>query len=297
MGDERRSVAAHTGERGGNMAIYVLSDVHGHKAALDEALALASPGDDDSIYVLGDMVDRGPDPLGVIQLVRSLPNAHVLMGNHERMLVDILMGTGEMDNFTWALNGGVATALGFDALDKDELAELVDWVAALPLYEVVDTESRRYILVHAGIDALEARGFLATSGIDVSGGRGAAEATREDLLKMLAQQDPETLLWTREAFWMHPTWLVGEDGTGPVVVAGHTPSIVLARYAGLDEGVGVDAEGRGCVVPVGACAETGGVADRIDIDCSAAAGAPRGRVGIVRLDDGATWYAAIKEGE
>ena len=279
------------------MAIYVLSDVHGHKAALDEALGLASPGDSDAIYVLGDMVDRGPEPLGVIQLVRSLPNAHVLMGNHERMLVDILRETGDMDSFTWALNGGVATALGLDALDKDELAELVDWVEALPLFDVVDTATRRYILVHAGIDALEARAFLATAGIDVFDGRGAVGASREDLLNMLAHQDPETLLWTREEFWGCPTGLVGADGTGPVVVAGHTPSIVLARYAELEQDACVDAEGRGCVVPVGACDDTGGVADRIDIDCSAAAGAPRGRVGIVRLDDGATWYASIKDGE
>lgn len=279
------------------MAIYVLSDVHGHKAALDEALGLASPGDSDAIYVLGDMVDRGPEPLGVIQLVRSLPNAHVLMGNHERMLVDILRETGDMDSFTWALNGGVATALGLDALDKDELAELVDWVEALPLFDVVDTATRRYILVHAGIDALEARAFLATAGIDVFDGRGAAGASREDLFNMLAHQDPETLLWTREEFWGCPTGLVGADGTGPVVVAGHTPSIVLARYAELEQDACVDAEGRGCVVPVGACDDTGGVADRIDIDCSAAAGAPRGRVGIVRLDDGATWYASVKDGE
>ena len=127
--------------------------------------------------------------------------------------------------------------------------------------------------------------------------RGAAEASREDLLNMLAHQDPETLLWTREEFWGCPTGLVGADGTGPVVVAGHTPSIVLARYAELKQDMCVDAEGRGCVVPVGACDDTGGVADRIDIDCSAAAGAPRGRVGIVRLDDGATWYASIKDGE
>lgn len=279
------------------MAVYVMSDIHGHRAALDEALGLASPGADDEVYVLGDMVDRGPDPVGVIRLVRSLPNARVLMGNHERMLLDVLLDTGEMDSFTWALNGGFATATGLDGLDRSEYTELIDWMSALPLYDVVDTASRRYILVHAGIDSLEARGFLATAGVNVSGGRGAAEATRDDLLKMLARQDPETLLWTREEFWSHPTWLVGADGTGPVVVAGHTPSIVLARYAGLDEGAGVDAEGRGCVVPVGACDDTGGVADRIDIDCSAAAGAPRGRVGIVRLDDGATWYASIKDGE
>lgn len=64
------------------MATYVTSDAHGHVRALDRALELAGPGSGDVVYVLGDMVDRGPDPVGVLRLVRSLPNARVLMGNH-----------------------------------------------------------------------------------------------------------------------------------------------------------------------------------------------------------------------
>ncbi len=279
------------------MAIYVVSDIHGHVRALDEVLSIASPADDDELYVLGDMIDRGPEPVDVMRRIRALPNAHVLMGNHERMLLDVLLDTGEMDSFTWALNGGFATATGLDKLERDEYVELLDWMKALPLFAVVDTPSRRYILVHAGIDAMEARAYLATAGIDAAGGLGAAQASREQLLDMLSSQDPEVLLWTREEFWGAPTGLVGADGTGPVVVAGHTPSIALACYAGEAAGECVDEEGRGMVVPVGACAATGGVADRIDIDCSAAAGTPRGRVGMVRLDDGATWYAAIKDGE
>lgn len=279
------------------MALYVLSDVHGHARALDEALDLASPADDDQVYVLGDMVDRGPATVEVIRRVRALPNVHVLMGNHERMLLDVLLETGEMDSFTWALNGGYTTLTGLDGLEREECVELVEWLRALPLFDVVDTASRRYILAHAGIDALEARAYLATAGVDVSEGRGAAAATREQLLDMMAHQADETLLWTREAFWGQPTGLVGADGTGPVVVVGHTPSIVLSSYADRMANDGATADGRGMVVPVGACAETDGVADRIDIDCSAAAGAPRGRVGIVRLDDGATWYGTIKDGE
>ena len=146
------------------MAIYVMSDIHGHVRALEEVLDLASPGDDDEVYVLGDMVDRGPAPVDVIRRVRSLPNVRVLMGNHEMMLLDVLLDTGEMDGFTWALNGGFATATGLDVLDRDEYAELIDWMRGLPLFAVAETESRRYILTHAGIDAMEARGYLATAG-------------------------------------------------------------------------------------------------------------------------------------
>ena len=89
------------------MAWYVTSDAHGHLRPLDRVLARISPGADDTVVVLGDMVDRGPDPLGVIKLVRSLPNARVLMGNHERMMLDALLSEGDLELDTWAMNGGV----------------------------------------------------------------------------------------------------------------------------------------------------------------------------------------------
>ena len=67
-----------------------------------------------------------------------------------------------------------------------------------------------------------------------------------------------------------------------MVVAGHTPSIVLDRYGDVDPGAGVTEDGEGRIVRVGASELTGGVPDRINIDCSAAAGAGQGRVGILR---------------
>ena len=49
------------------------------------------------------------------------------------------------------------------------------------------------------------------------------------------------------------------------------------------------------MVEVGACYDSFGVADCIDIDASAAAGAPFGQVGIMRLDDLRCWYAPVGE--
>lgn len=74
------------------MAIYVTSDAHGHVRALDEVLSKISLTSDDTLYVLGDMIDRGSDPVGVINLVRSLPNARVLKGNHEQIMLDAIIG-------------------------------------------------------------------------------------------------------------------------------------------------------------------------------------------------------------
>lgn len=287
------------------MATYVTSDAHGHLRAFSRALELAQPGSHDTLYVIGDMIDRGPAPVGVMKLVHQLPNAHVLLGNHERMMLDALGSSDFMDTFLWELNGGGMTSKGLDQLPREEFVDLIEWVKGFPLYDIVTVDDlrpsapagakRTYVLVHAGIDALALRGYLATAGI--SGEDGYADVPEELLRDAMDEQDPEQLVWIREDFWGVPTGLVGADGGGPIIIAGHTPSILLGNYGTLLSGTGADADGRGLMVEVGCTADTGGVADRIDIDCSAAAGHPQGRVGVMRLEDRRIWYADIDEGE
>lgn len=141
------------------MAIYVTSDAHGHVRALDEALSKISLTSDDTLYVLGDMIDRGPDPVGVIKLVRSLPNAHVLKGNHEQIMLDAIIGQDPLDAETWDINGGWTTREQLNDMEYEAYEELVRWMAALPLYAVVETAERPYLLVHAGIQTEAARAF------------------------------------------------------------------------------------------------------------------------------------------
>ncbi len=289
------------------MATYVTSDAHGHLRALDRALELAQPSDEDRIVVLGDMVDRGPDPVGVLELVRSLPGAHVLLGNHERMLLDTIAADNEADTLMWHMNGGFTTAEGLDALPQERYVDLVEWIAGLPAYHVASVPDlrpsapvgaeRAYVLCHAGIDAPRLRASLGSAGVEPDAAGGFGQASVGALASAMADQSLEDLLWIREPFWSTPTGLVGLDGAGPIVVAGHTPSILLGGYAEMMSGTGADEELRGVMVEVGACRDTGGVADRIDIDCSAAADAPSGRVGIMRLEDRRVWLADVEEGE
>lgn len=141
------------------MAIYVTSDAHGHVRALDEALSKISLTSDDTLYVLGDMIDRGPDPVGVIKLVRSLPNARVLKGNHEQIMLDAIIGQDPLDAETWDINGGWTTREQLNDMEFEAYEEFVRWMAALPLYAVVETAERPYLLVHAGIQTEAARAF------------------------------------------------------------------------------------------------------------------------------------------
>lgn len=288
------------------MATYVTSDAHGHLRALDRALEMAGPGSRDAVFVLGDMVDRGPDPLGVIGLVRSLPNVHVLMGNHEAILLETVLHGGDREMLSWHMNGGFTTSEQLAALTLDQHAEVLDWLAALPAFAVVDVDDARpsaaagarraHVLCHAGIDARRLRDSLGRLGITPDGQGGYGNASASELLDAMVEQRVEDLLWIREGFWSEPTGLVGRDGRGPVVVAGHTPSVVMGRYAKLMCGTGVDEELRGVMVEVGPSRDTGGVPDRICIDCSAATGSPAGRVGVMRLEDRRVWLADIEEG-
>ena len=258
------------------MAIYVTSDAHGHVRALDEALSKISLTSDDTLYVLGDMIDRGPDPVGVIKLVRSLPNARVLKGNHEQIMLDAIIGQDPLDAETWDINGGWTTREQLNDMEFEAYEELVRWMAALPLYAVVETAERPYLLVHAGIQTEAARAFLLEHGVDCGDGRGAVDADRELLQQMLAVQSSDDLLWIRHGYWDVPTGLL---------------SCEVGGLAGLDE-----ESGRGQIVRLGG-EDAAGVPDRIDIDCAAATGSEFGRVGILRLDDGAEFYANINPGE
>lgn len=62
----------------------VIGDVHGCydelKDLLDATDAFARQTE---IVFLGDLMDRGPDPVGCVRLVRSVPTAKCIMGNHE----------------------------------------------------------------------------------------------------------------------------------------------------------------------------------------------------------------------
>ena len=266
------------------MATYVFSDVHGHAAPLARALERISPSEDDVFYCLGDMIDRGPDPLGVIRAVRSLPNSHVLMGNHEDLMMLCMADpSDEVNAMNWGMNGGVVTSEAIASLSEEEADELVGWVASLPRAAHVVVGGRPYILVHAGIDPER-----------VTVGEPWDDARLDELI---AEQDPSDLMWIREDFWGASTGLVDEKGEGPIVVAGHTPTPYLDRMgAELDEPAR-DADGRAHMVRLGACEDTGGVADRWDIDAAAAGGPGFGRVLVLRLDDGEEFYEDIAEGE
>ena len=113
-------------------SLFVVSDIHGYRDDLERALDKAGITDDDELWILGDLMDRGPDGIGAMDLAMSLQrqapdNVRVLMGNHEILALGRYRFPHTSFARSWRANGGKRQ-------DQAGLAdEHVAWLAALPL--------------------------------------------------------------------------------------------------------------------------------------------------------------------
>ena len=133
-------------------SLYVDSDVHGYVDDLRQTLTEAGlvdadggwTGGDAHLWVLGDLIDRGPDGVGAIDLVRSLQqqapdHVHMLMGNHEALALGYKLFPDTRFGDVWAVNGG-------HAADQERLTEEhVAWLRRLP----VMARHGDYLLMHS----------------------------------------------------------------------------------------------------------------------------------------------------
>ncbi len=125
-----------------------IGDVHGHYDGLMQLLEQIHPDQDDRIYFVGDLIDRGPSSAQVIDLVRQHAYPCVL-GNHEQLLLNAFAreNTNGQALHGWLYCGGQATLASYKN-DLDRLTEHIHWLQTLPLY--LDLED--IWLVHAGLD-------------------------------------------------------------------------------------------------------------------------------------------------
>ena len=220
-------------------SVYIIGDVHGHLKKLVKLLQDAQlinaqhswKGGRTTLWFIGDLVDRGPDSIAVLDLVMGLQaeaaaaggTVGSLLGNHEMMLLAAYRfgrrSTGLGSNFLtrWKMNGGI----------RADIASLtmrhLDWMAHLPAMALVDD----CLLVHA--DAA----FYLTCGRSV-------DEVNAGFNKLLSRSD--ALAWeemiedfARRGVFMHTA--SGEEFAhrflsifgGRQLVHGHTPISLMLR--------------------------------------------------------------------
>ncbi len=233
------------------MATYVTSDIHGELKYFEKLLKMVDFKDADTLYVLGDNIDRGPKPMETVQKIMHMKNAHCLLGNHEAMALDALeyldseYEKEDVEKFDedlqkktrrWLKNGSDVTIRAFRALDRERKDEIIDFWRGLKTYEEINVNGTDYVLVHAGLG-------------NFSEDKGLNEYTQHELV------------WTRDPFDV----CYYKD---KVVVAGHTPTQELKDNP-----------------------KPGGIFkknNRIDVDCGSCY--TGGRLAMLCLDTGEEFY-------
>lgn len=85
---------------------FIVSDLHGHRAQLDQALQDVDFSEaHDRLISVGDLIDRGPDSAGCLSLLEE-PWFWAVRGNHEQMLIETVNQQTDALWSRWLLNGG-----------------------------------------------------------------------------------------------------------------------------------------------------------------------------------------------
>ena len=215
---------------------YVVSNLHGCLKKFTRLLQEIRFTDNDVMYVLGDIVDMGEEPIELLCDLSMRFNVIPVLGDCDYRALRLLTeldkllrdgGTpdpeilGEMT--AWITDGGAKTMEGFKALDDDMKEGVLEYLSDMSLYEEAEVGGKRYLLLHAGIADFD------------------PETPLEDYM-------PEDFI--REPLDPHSPYF--DDVT---VIAGHVPTYTLA---GAEKGKIY--RGEGCIL----------------IDCGAAFDEPLG---------------------
>lgn len=149
---------------------YVISDIHGEYKKFIALLEKINFSEKDTLYVLGDVVDRGAEPIKVLQYMMTRQNIVPIMGNHEVMALDGLkLLSGEISEdivnhlsseqlemmSAWIKIGATSTIKGFTALGSNEQTKILEYISGFLPYKKVSAGGNDYLLVHAGIDGFD----------------------------------------------------------------------------------------------------------------------------------------------
>jgi bis(5'-nucleosyl)-tetraphosphatase (symmetrical) len=127
------------------MAVYAIGDVQGCYDPFRELLdAIDFDPDTDTIWLTGDLVNRGPKSLKILRFVKSLGDSAItVLGNHDLHLLALAAGKGHFRNRFETLQ---------KVLKANDRDELIDWLQHRPLAHY--DKSLKTLLVHAGTHPL-----------------------------------------------------------------------------------------------------------------------------------------------
>lgn len=228
-----------------------MSDLHGCLKEWEDMLEKIQFSENDTMYVLGDVIDKGKNPVKLLRKIMTMDNVMCLMGNHEydflKMFYDLLTTPAEHRSFilntfkvilydNWKFKDGLNTCQEFKQLSIKEGRQIGDYIKSMKLYYEITVNDCKYILSHSGL------------------GNYGKE-------KSLEEYKPSELLKTNFCDLSY-----GDDNT---IIIGHTPTFLCdSNFSGRiykEKGI-------------------------INVDCGAVFRNEGGCLGCIRLDDMQEFY-------
>ena len=137
---------------------YVMSDLHGCYDKYSQMLEKTGFGEGDTLYILGDVIDRGEDGIKILMDMMDRKNVIPIIGNHESLALSSLKlirdGASEEELLKkrayclWMLSDGDPTAAAFRALPKVTQTALIDYIEGFSVYEEITVDGRRFHVSH-----------------------------------------------------------------------------------------------------------------------------------------------------
>lgn len=140
------------------MATYVVSDLHGQYKLFKKGLKETGFCEDDMLYVIGDVIDRGSDGVKLLQCIKRNKNMDLLIGNHEHMMLNSVDPDGKdvcegEDYDLWLfLNGGMVTYQHYLELTEKSRKSLLAWLRNRYVIKTLEVGGKKFCLTHSYYD-------------------------------------------------------------------------------------------------------------------------------------------------
>lgn len=136
--------------------VYVMGDIHGNLRRFESVMNQIQLAPADTLYVLGDVIDRHPHGLLILRRFMKMGNVKMILGNHEYMMLNAIGTPGDPNTASfrnlslWYRNGGKVTHNALKHLRIDTRKEIFSYLESLPLNIDLTVNDTRYKLVHGG---------------------------------------------------------------------------------------------------------------------------------------------------
>lgn len=134
--------------------IYIATDIHGNYDYYEKLKSICLKEENDKIIILGDVIDRGEDGIKILlDIMTNKNNIELIMGNHERFLLDYYMETSRVEKdyiqTIWFSNGGQSTLKEFKKLSKSKQLEIIHFLfREVEYYKMIKYNNVNYLLSH-----------------------------------------------------------------------------------------------------------------------------------------------------